>query len=128
MDKHLKEKHNPARKAEIRDGWLKDHLVTYVQFFPQVSSLLEVNIDNCTYGQGLFKNKTYSEMWVSYHDFKGFIANPQTVTGLGDVEQAHKCYNEVRRWLCKRSDDITSKCMKRFQLYIQKRDKSVSKF
>ena len=54
---------NPQRKGEIGNQWVKDYLKEYADSFPQVSILLEVNVDRCIYGQRGFENHTFEEMW-----------------------------------------------------------------
>ena len=67
LDKHIKER---KRGGGINDGWLKDLLLKYVNYFRQIFSHLEININICIYGQGGFLAFTYKEMWGLYRQHK----------------------------------------------------------
>ncbi|KAK9539736.1 hypothetical protein VZT92_002237 [Zoarces viviparus] len=56
----------PQRKGKVGNQWVKDHLNEYAESFPQVSSLLEANINRCIYGQRGFEHHTFLEMWELY--------------------------------------------------------------
>ncbi|XP_035660467.1 uncharacterized protein LOC118405149 [Branchiostoma floridae] len=123
VDKHLKDVRNTARKVEVRDRWLKDSLLKYVNHFPPVSSHLEVNIDSCTYGHGRFKDFTYKEMWEWYKYHKVLEADQQLGTAQ-DRKMAKEAFLSIRQWLRLREEDITSRPMKRFRQYILGKEKA----
>lgn len=125
LDKHIQEKEILAtgRITEIRDQWLKDALLRYVEFFPQVSSHLEKNIDCCTYGIGELKSCTYSEMWQLYNEYK---STPVQKEKSEETQTSRLAYMSVRQWLLKSPKEITSGAMKRFRQYVLKRDENVS--
>ncbi|CAH1233518.1 Hypp772 [Branchiostoma lanceolatum] len=101
------------QQFDIRDRWLKDYLLKYVNYFPQVSSHLEVNIDSCTYGIGPFKSFTYKQMYEWYQFHNKLQADQQLGTAQ-ERKQAEEAHLAVRRWLSMKEEDITSRPMKRF--------------
>ena len=114
----MKEKGNPARRADINHEWVKDFLVQYAESFPPVSSLLEKNVDSCTYGQPGFQDNTFLEMWQLYDAHKRGLPTE-------DAGHAERAYQSVRKWLLMLPNHINSKQMKRFREYIQSKNKMV---
>ncbi|CAH1233520.1 Hypp774 [Branchiostoma lanceolatum] len=122
VDKHMKEVRACGHKVDIRDRWLKDYLLKYVNYFPQVSSHLAANIDSCTYGIGPFKSFTYKEMYQWYQFHKKLQADQQLGTAQ-ERKLAEEAHLAVRRWLSMKVEDITSNQMKRFRQYILDKEK-----
>ncbi|KAL6490795.1 hypothetical protein MHYP_G00011400 [Metynnis hypsauchen] len=58
IDKHRSEVTNSHRKAEILNECVKDFLAEYAESFPQVSIVLEANVERCIYGQRGFEDHT----------------------------------------------------------------------
>lgn len=123
LDKHTAEVRNPHRKGEIGNGWVKDRLKEYAESFPQISSLLEDNIDNCIYGQRGFENHTFQEMWELYRQHQ--VQKDRSAEEFSNEQReiAKAANSSVRRWLNTPVTHIISVQMKRFRKYIQDKDK-----
>ena len=121
LDKHSSELRNPHRKAEIFNQWLKDYLTEYAESFPQVSSLLEANVDRCIYGQRGFEDHTFQEMWELYSQYHRQKERPEQFSDE-QREIIQRANSSVRRWLNTPVTHITSVQMKRFRKYINDKD------
>jgi len=99
--------------------WVKNFFAEYAESFPQVSIVLEANIDRCIYGQKGFEDSTFQEMWELYSQHRKH-KKPEQFT---DSESAQKAYSSVRRWLNTPVTHITSVQMKRFRKYICEKEK-----
>ncbi|XP_076841988.1 uncharacterized protein LOC143486080 [Brachyhypopomus gauderio] len=126
VDKHRAEVTNPLRKAEIQNHWIKDYLVEYAESFPQVSMLLEANIDQCIYGQKGFEHQTFQEMWELYWQYSVQKARPDDFSSE-QRDMIKKGYSSVCKWLHTPLNHITSVQMKRFRRFIiEKKEKEAS--
>ncbi|XP_078785892.1 uncharacterized protein LOC144981585 [Oryzias latipes] len=121
VDKHRAEVINPARKGEIGNQWIKDCLTEYAESFPQVSILLEANIDRCIYGQKGFEDHTFQEMWELHRQYAAQKDRPETFS-MKEREMIQKANSSVRRWLNTPLTHITSVQMKRFRKYISEKE------
>lgn len=116
----MKESRHPGTK-DINEEWVKNYLFKYVQMFPAVSCHLEVNVDRAIYGLGRFRSFTFSEMWQWYSLHKTLKADPQAGSAH-ERKMALEAFHSVHQWLIMREDDITSKSLKRFRLYILEKE------
>ncbi|XP_051254681.1 uncharacterized protein LOC127362666 [Dicentrarchus labrax] len=121
IDKHRLEVTNPQRKGEIGNQWVKDYLTEYAESFPQVSSLLEANVDRCIYGQKGFEDHTFQEMWELYRQHHAIKNRPEEFRDE-QRELIKKANSSVRRWLNTPVTHITSAQMKRFRKYVNEKD------
>ena len=121
LDKHRLECTNPQRKGKVGNQWVKDYLTEYAESFPQVSSLLEVNIDRCVYGQRGFEHHTFLEMWELYSQYLSQKDRPEQVSAE-QRELVQKAHRSVRRWLHTPVTHITSVQMKRFRTFIKEKE------
>ncbi|XP_078799712.1 uncharacterized protein LOC144990380 isoform X2 [Oryzias latipes] len=121
VDKHRAEVFNPARKGEIGNQWIKDCLMEYTESVPQVSILLEANIDRCIYGQKGFEDHTFQEMWELHRQYAAQKDRPETFS-MKEREMIQKANSSVRRWLYTPLTHITSVQMKRFRKYISEKE------
>lgn len=112
---------NPHRKAEIVNQWVKDCLTEYAESFPQVSVVLEANIDRCIYGQKGFEDHTFQEMWELYSQYSTQKDRPEQFSDE-QRETIKRANSSVRRWLNTPLTHITSVQMKRFRKYINDKD------
>ena len=117
LDKHKVEVEDPHRKGDVGNRWVKDFLAEYAESFPQVSCLLEANVDRCIYGQKGFESSTFKEMWELYGQY---LSQKDSLEKFSDVqrERIHKAHRSVKRWLNTPVANITSVQMKRFRKYI----------
>uniref|UniRef100_A0A1A8D4M6 Uncharacterized protein n=1 Tax=Nothobranchius kadleci TaxID=1051664 RepID=A0A1A8D4M6_NOTKA len=117
LDKHRLEMANPQKKGEAVNQWLKDFLTEYAESFPQVSNMLEANIDRCIYGQTGFEHHTFEEMWDLYSSFSIQKREPERFTQeqTAKIQRAHM---SVTRWLNTPVTRISSVQMKRVRKYI----------
>ncbi|KAK3520143.1 hypothetical protein QTP70_015604 [Hemibagrus guttatus] len=121
IDKHRAEVKNKHKNAVIENQWVKDYLTEYAENFPQVSILLEANIDRCIYGQKGFEDHTFKEMWELYHQYSTFKNRPELFTDE-QRETIQKAFTSVRRWLLTPLTHIISMQMKRFKKYINDKE------
>ena len=121
LDKHRLEVANPNRKGEVGNRWVKDCLTEYAESFPQVSTILEANIDRCIYGQKGFEDATFQEMWELYSQFQAQKNRPEKFDKQ-QREKIQKASSSVRRWLNTPVTHITSVQMKRFRKYIKDKE------
>lgn len=117
LDRHRTEVTNPQRKGEIGNQWVKDYLTEYAESFPQVSVVLEANIDRCIYGQKGFEDHTFQEMWELYCQYSSQKDRPEKFSDE-QREVIQKAHSSVKRWLNTPVTHITSTQMKRFRKYI----------
>lgn len=122
LDKHRLEVTDPNRKGEVGNRWVKDCLTEYAESFPQVSTILEANIDRCIYGQKGFEDTTFQEMWELYSQFQVQRDRPEEFSDK-EREKVLKASSSVRRWLNTPVTHITSVQMKRFRQYIKDKEK-----
>ncbi|KAK3546167.1 hypothetical protein QTP70_025153, partial [Hemibagrus guttatus] len=121
IDKHRAEVKNEHKNAAMENQWVKDYLTEYAESFPQVSILLEANIDRCIQGQKGFKDHTFKEMWELYHQYSTFKNGPELLTDE-QGETIQKAPTSVRRWLHTPLTHIISMQMKRFKKYINDKE------
>ncbi|KAK2860374.1 hypothetical protein Q7C36_004540 [Tachysurus vachellii] len=124
IDKHRAEVTNKHKNAVIVNQWVKDYLTEYAESFPQVSSLLEANIDRCIYGQRGFESHTFKEMWELYYQYSTLKNRPELFTDE-KREIIQKAYTSVRRWLHTPLTHIISMQMKRFKKYINEKEQTI---
>ncbi|XP_034065909.1 uncharacterized protein LOC117542365 [Gymnodraco acuticeps] len=117
LDRHKGEVEDPHRKGEVGNRWVKDLLAEYAESFPQVSCLLEANVDRWIYGQKGFENSTFAEMWELYRQFQSQKDSPEKSSGV-QRERVAAAHRSVRKWLRLPVTDITSVQLKRFRTYI----------
>ncbi|XP_074496681.1 uncharacterized protein LOC141770730 isoform X2 [Sebastes fasciatus] len=125
LDKHREEVTNPQRKGQLGNQWVKDHLTEYAESFPQVSALLEANIDRCIYGQRGFEHHTFQEMWELYSQYHTQKDRPEQFSAE-QREVMKKAYSSVRRWQNTPVTHILSVQMKRFKKYIKEKEQICS--
>ncbi|KAK1889234.1 putative actin-related protein 2/3 complex subunit 2 [Dissostichus eleginoides] len=123
LDKHKREVEDPHRKGDVGNRWVKDFLTEYADSFPQVSCLLEANVDRCTYGQKGFENSTFQEMWELYGQYQSQKDSPEKFSGV-QRERIQKAYSSVRKWLHTPVTHITSVQLKRFRKYIMDKEQT----
>ncbi|KAK3567309.1 hypothetical protein QTP86_017965 [Hemibagrus guttatus] len=121
IDKHRAEVKNEHKNAAMENQWVKDYLTEYAESFPQVSILLEANIDRCIQGQKGFEDHTFKEMWELYHQYSTFKNGPELLTDE-QRETIQKAPTSVRRWLHTPLTHIISMQMKRFKKYINDKE------
>ena len=102
---------------------MKDFLTEYAHSFPQISVILEVNVDRCIYGQRGFENNTFGEMWELYSQYLSQKNRPELYSAeqSQNIQRAH---SSVRRWLHTPVTHITSVQMKRFRKYITDKEQA----
>ncbi|XP_029980231.1 uncharacterized protein LOC115412079 [Sphaeramia orbicularis] len=125
LDRHVKERRQAGRREDTPEWWLKEQLLAYAQLFPSVSCHLEINVDRAIYGQGRFRSFTFLEMWQWYSLHKTLLADPQAGSDH-ERKMAQEAYCSVRQWLIMKEDDISSKSLKRFRLYILMKEEEQS--
>ena len=111
----------PRKKGEVGNQWVKELLREYAESFPQISIVLEANIDRCIYGQRGFKEHTFKEMWELYSQYEAQRDRPEDFTDE-QRDKIKKAHSSVRRWLNTPVSSITSMQMKRFRKYITEKD------
>ncbi|KAL7880302.1 hypothetical protein SRHO_G00025560 [Serrasalmus rhombeus] len=122
INKHRSEVTNPHRKAEILSECVKDFLTEYAESFPQVSIVLEANIDRCIYGQRGFEDHTFQEMWELCIQYPTQKDRPEQFSDE-QRERIQKVHRSVRRWLHTPVTHIRSVQMKRFRKYTNDKDR-----
>ncbi len=118
VDKHLQELHNPKRKCDIHHQWLKDLLVEYAESFGPVSSLLEKNVDSCTYGLPGFEECSFGDMWELHMKCKASCSDQSVFKSPGEAAYARKAHSEVLRWTNTLPNHIQNLMMKKFRRYV----------
>lgn len=113
---------NPHRKGEMVNQWVKDSLTEYAESFPQISCLLQANVDRCIYGQRGFENHTFQEMWEIYSQYQAQKDRPEQFSDE-QREIIQKACSSVRRWLNTPVTHITSVQMTRFRKYITDKER-----
>lgn len=123
VDKHREELAKKPNK--INHHWIKDFLAEYAESFPQISIVLEANIDCCIYGQKGFENHTFKEMWELYSQHSAQKDRPHDFSS-SQRDLIKKAHSSVCKWLHTPVRHITSVQMKRFRKYIHYKDDQVS--
>ncbi len=95
-----------------------------MQLIPPVSCHLEINVDRAIYRQGRFRSFTFQEMWQWYSLHKHLQADPQAGSDH-ERKMAQEAFCSIRQWLIMKEDDISSKSLKRFRLYVPDKEKEV---
>jgi len=123
VDRHREDLAKKPKK--INHHWIKDFLAEYAESFPQISIVLEANIDSCIYGQKGFENHTFKEMWELYCQHSAQNDRPHDFSS-SQRDMIKKAHSSVCRWLHTPVTHITSVQMKRFRMYIYDKDNQVS--
>ncbi|XP_045921281.1 uncharacterized protein LOC123980779 [Micropterus dolomieu] len=71
-----------------------------------------------------FRSFTFQEMWMWYSLHKHLQADPQAGSDH-ERKMAQEAFSSVRQWLVMKEDDVSSKLLKRFRLYIVTKETEV---